>query len=185
MTNNIQKMILSIVLIVTLVGIVNAVAVARPYWDENPLKLAPGESKIITLNLQSDTNEEVTVESEIQSEIATLVDGTSYLVSPGDMKVPVRINVKMPENSETGITYPITVTFKEIASGEGGMVQFTGAATITFPAKAVAETESELYSTQTERGSYLWIYLLISAIIIVLLIILVVKKQNVKKQKKK
>ncbi|KKK94889.1 hypothetical protein LCGC14_2678300 [marine sediment metagenome] len=128
----------------------SAFGASTSYWDDRPLKLAPGESKTVSLGLQNGGGgtEDITLRAELTNDgggIATMVDeDLNYFVPVGrGAAVPVRIEV--PEDAETGITHTITVSFTQVASGEGGMVRLTGGIVSKFPVEVVGEKESELY----------------------------------------
>lgn len=104
-----EMMIMSLVLVLTMaISLVSAFGASTPYWDENPLKLAPGESTVMELTLQNMMGDgsDMVFKAEITDDgdgIATLVNlDTLYSVPFGteDVKVPIRVTV--PEEITQG-----------------------------------------------------------------------------------
>ncbi|HUW43919.1 MAG TPA: hypothetical protein VMV95_03090 [Bacillota bacterium] len=173
------KSILVIALLFLLaIPLISSVGVANSYWDDNPLKLAPGESTTISLRLQNEEEEQITMEVYLDSEIASLVDGTEYDVPPGKISVPVYIKVSIPKDANIGTTYTIPVSFKQISSGEGGMIRLSQGITGKVPIEVVGEEESGLYGTSKGLNTF-WIMGIVLLVLIVLIIS--VRKQKIKR----
>ena len=172
-------------LIILMSSLTMAFGVAIPYWDSPewyPLKLAPGESKIVELTLQNTGEKDMVVQADLTSDIAKLSDTKEvYSVPSGEINEIVSIEVKVPKDVEVGTRYKIYSTFKQISSGEGGMVEMTGALTINFPVEVVGEEESELFNPTKNKSVLPWIVL--GALLIGMIAIAIVEKR--KKQKKK
>lgn len=170
-----------LILLATLIlslSLITAAGVARPYWDDNPLRLAPGESKIVQLTLQNTDPEDMTFKATITSDIATLDDRSDeYFVPSGEIDKPVNIKVEIPEDAETGTIYKIISSFKQISSGEGGMIRMAGAFTIDFPVEVVGEEESEIYG-EPQGIPMNTIFIIAFVIIIIAIIIYVIKKKD-------
>ncbi len=170
--------------LILLAGLVSAAGVATSYWDENPLKLAEGESSIVTLALQNGVGDkDIILRAEItkNSEIATLIDNNlDYSVPLGSGEVPVEIRVEIPENAEIGETYEVKVSFKQTSSEEGGMVQITGAFTSKFPVEVVGYEESIKRSEPSKNINF--IYVLLIALTLVIIIYLVKVRKGSKKK---
>ena len=85
----------------------SAFGASTPYWDENPLRLAPGESTIIELTLQNMMGtEDISLSAEITSDgegIATLVNPDMiYSVPLGTENIKVPIEVTVPTDVNQG-----------------------------------------------------------------------------------
>lgn len=172
------------VLILT-ISLISAVGVVRPYWDDNPLKLAPGESKIVVLTLQNTGPEDITLKAIIDSEIATLADkDAQYIVPSGEINQPVNIKVEIPKDAEAGKNYKITASFQQVSLEEGGMISFTGALIVDFPVEVVSLEESELYRQPEPPKSMSIFWILLSLIIATIIVIFLVKKKGQKIRKK-
>lgn len=170
-------MLIAMLLVVSLIS---AIGVANSYWDDKPLKLAPGESTRISLRLQNEEDNTVTMQVKTDSEIVTLPDGDTYDVPPGKISVPVYLDVKIPEDVSIGKDYTIYVDFKEIASGEGGgFFQVAQGITGKVPVEIVSEQESELYNPSAKNNSSI-VYIILGVVLLVLIILVIRtgKKRN-------
>lgn len=170
-------------LLVMMSLLVSAFGASTAYWDDRPLKLAPGESKTVSLGLQNGGGgtEDITLKAELTNDgggIATMVDENLDYFVPlgGGVGVPVRIEV--PEDTKIG-TYQITVSFTQVASGEGGMVRLAGGVVSNFPVEVVGEKESELYVTQPEvKEGLSGFWMIMIALAVALTIFLIVKSRK-------
>lgn len=172
-------------LLIMMISLVNAFGVSTPYWDENPLKIAPGESKTVVLGLQNKVGtEDVTLTANITNDgegIATLIDeNLDYFVPLGGGN-SVTIQIEVPEDTNKGITHKITVSFSQVSSGEGGMVRLAGGVVSKFPVEVVGEEESELYNPEAKKGLSVgfWI-ILITLVVVALIIFAITKRKNIK-----
>jgi hypothetical protein len=182
---NFKRTRVLILLVITLtlsLPLITAAGVARPYWDDNPLKLAPGESKIVQLTLQNTDPENMTLAAIIGGEIATLDDKSDeYFVPSGEIDKKVNIKVEVPEDAEIGTIYKIIASFQQISSGEGGMIRMAGAFTVNFPVEVVGEEESEIYG-EPQGIPTSTIIIVVLAIVIIAIITYANKKQKIKKK---
>jgi len=171
-------------LLIIMISLINAFGVSTAYWDENPLKIAPGESKIVVLGLQNKVgNEDVILKAELTNDgegIATLVDeNLDYFVPLGGSN-SVTIQIEVPEDADRGITHEITVSFTQVASGEGGMVRLAGGIVSNFPVEIVGEEESELYNPEVKKGlSGFWM-IVIALVAAALIIFAIAKRKKIK-----
>ncbi len=170
-------------LLIMMVSLVNAFGVSTAYWDDNPLKIAPGESKIVVLGLQNKVGtEDVTLKAKLTSDgegIATLTDANLEYFVPLGGGNSVTIQIEVPEDADKGITHTITVSFTQVASGEGGMVRLTGGIVSKFPVEIVGEEESELYDPEAKKGlSGFW--MIVIALVAVLIIFSIAKRRKIK-----
>ena len=178
---------LAVLLIILMSSLTMAFGVAIPYWDSPewyPLKLAPGESKIVQLTLQNTGEEDMIVKASITgSSIAQLDDkNNEYAIPSGEINKLVNIKVEIPKDTKIGERYKIYSSFHQISTGEGGMIKMAGALTVNFPVEVVGKEESELYKVPPKKRLILpWIIL--GALLIGIIAIAIVK--NKKKGKKK
>ena len=148
---------LGLLLVLTMaLSLVSAVGVATSYWDDNPLKLAPGESTTVSLRLQSDSTNETLLNVTIDSSIAKLMDGSQYTVASGVKNVPVNIRVEIPKDAPVGTKYNVVVSFQEVSSGEGGMLRVAQGITSKLPVLVVGQEESSLAGQKQSGMSTLW-----------------------------
>ncbi len=171
-------------LLIMILFFVNAFGASISYWDDNPLKLAPGESKIVSLGLQNNVGgENITLKAELINDgggIATMVDENLNYFVPfgGGMGVPVKIEI--PEDAEIGSIHGMVISFVQVSSGEGGMLRIAGGFTSKIPVEVVGEEESELYSP-SKPISNLWILIILIVIVVILIIFATAKKKKTKK----
>ena len=173
------------ILVILMSSLTMAFGIAIPYWDSPewyPLKLAPGESKIVELTLQNTGEEDMMVQASIESEIAILDDEkTEYFIPSGEINEIVSIKVEVPKDVEVGTRYKIYSSFHQISTGEEGMIAMTGAFTVNFPVEVVGEQESDLFDPLSKQKPILpWIVL--GALLIGMIVIAIVK--NKKKRNK-
>lgn len=162
--------------------LVSAIGVANSYWNTNPLKLAPGQSTLVTLRLQNEDNKSVTVNVTLNSNIAYLVNGSQYIVPPGKVSVPVYINVSIPNSAAIGASYSILASFQQVASGQGpGFFQVAQAITNTIPVEVVSSAESQV---QTPQGNVTGSNIGVIILAIVVLVIVILGVVFIKRKKK-
>lgn len=175
--------------LILLISFVNASGVSRPYWNENPLRLASGESKIVTLSLQNMVGGgDITFSASLTSgsEIATLIDdNTDYLVPFGSNNVPVNIRVEIPEDAELQSSYNVGVSLREVSSGEGGMVRLASGISTSFPVQIVGfeesakrEGEAAVSPQPTKPISTLAIWIIIGIVLISALVLISTRRRK-------
>ena len=185
-----------ILLVTLMASLIMAFGVAIPYWDSPewyPLKLASGESKIISLTLQNTGDEDMTFRATITSgfEIATLIDeNTDYFVASGEIDKPVNIKVEIPADLEVGSpNQTISVSFQQISSGEGGgMVSLATGIVASFPVEIVGYEESVKRTEEAAPApkkviSGFWILTIIIIMVVILIVFSGMKKKKIKKNK--
>ncbi|MBU2562490.1 MAG: hypothetical protein KKF68_02410 [Nanoarchaeota archaeon] len=182
-----QKIIGVISLFIIMISFVNAFGVSTPYWDGYPLKIAPGESTTVGLGLQNMVGEEnITLRAKITSDgdgIASLSDeNLDYFVPLGKKEgVGASIKISIPKDAEVNKIYQIIISFKQVSSGEGGMVRVAGGITTKFPVEVVGPEESVLFREEPENkfSKYLlWTLALILIIIIIIIVFIIVKRKT-------
>ena len=171
----------------------SAFGASTAYWDERPLKLAPGESKTVSLGLQNagGATENITLRAELTNDgggIATLVDEILDYFVPvgGGAAVPIRVEI--PQDAEIGVTYQITVSFTQVSSGQGGeMVTLAGGIVSKFPVEIVSYEESvkrtETPPVQAAPSSPILTWIVIVLGIVILGVVYLIFK-NMKKGRK-
>jgi len=173
----IESFLIAGILAIILCSLVSAIGVGSPYsGSEIPLKMYPGEEKIVLLNLQNpDIEDEITLEGKIleSSEIASLEEG-SFKVSYQATDVFVKLTVSIPKGTSVGKVYNVGYEFRQIAGGEeeGGMVSFSQGIKRRFDV-VVIEKPSE---APVGMGTG-WIILIIILIVAVIAVIYFVKKK--------
>lgn len=151
-------------------------AVSDPYLSpETPLKLAPGETFIATLNLQnanpSESGDKIFV-AEISGEgvEVEIIDNPTgrYEVAYGETAVPVKIKITVPGTMKAGEFGRVVYSFSEEKKLDTGMVTMLPATGNAFRVYAVNAEESRLYNQEIETPKT------ISRLLIVIVLVLVI-----------
>jgi len=171
-------MILLFGMVLVSLSVVSAFGVSTPYWDENPLRLAPGESMDVELVLQNMAGSagDTTLRAEMADDaggIASLVDSDlDYFVPFGSDDVKVRARVAVPMNVVDGGTREVVLSFTQVGQEGAGMVSVSGGFTTKFPVFVVATKESVLFQPKPEvevpQKSYFWVWVLVVVLVLVL-----------------
>jgi len=182
-----KSLLLAFCLVLTLTSVVSAFGVSTPYWKENPLNMAPGESATVTLVLQNMIGtEDVTLRASFTDDgngVALLVDeNLDYYVPLGrdDVAVPIKINI--PEDEQKGGIRNIKLLFTQVATDNSGLVSVVGGFTADFPINIVDVEESSFYVAPAETSglkmSVFWIWIVSLIVILVIVIIIVLRKKE-------
>ncbi len=177
------RIIIGIIGLLVMTSFISAFGVANSYWDDRPLKIAPGESKIVLMGLQNMVgDEDMTFKANLIDDgggIASLVDKDLEYSVPLGTEIDVPIQIEIPEDTEIGGRKKIVVSFTQISVGGGGMVSLIGGVVSNFPVEVVVEEESELYVPETKKGlSVFWI--VIFSVVVALIILLIAKREKLK-----
>src|SRR3989344_4442304 len=131
-----MKNVTIILLMLLVIPIIQAAGVATSYWDDNPLKLAPGETTIVSVRLQNSETDSIVLKATLESEIVQLIDGPEYTVIKGT-NVPVNLRVTIPQDATVGTKYNVLINFQEISSGDGGMLRVATGVSSKLPIEVV------------------------------------------------
>jgi len=164
-----KKTILSSIMgIILLVSFVSAFGVSSPYWADNPLKMYPGQSTTVDLNLQNKADATEDIDASVTliegAEIASLRDGEYEVKAGEDINVPLK--VKISKETPIGTTYKIQVEIKTVTPGEGGGVVMGTGMNTEFNVEVIEKPAG------IKEGLSVLTYIII-AIIIVLIVIAV------------
>ena len=187
-------MIIGTVGLLVLMGLfVSAFGASTAYWDERPLKLAPGESKTVSLGLQNagGATENITLRAELTNDgggIATMVDENLDYFVPVGGGVSVPIKIEVPQDAERGVTHQIIVSFTQVSTGQGGeMVTLAGGIVSKFPVEIVSYEESvkrtETPPVQETPGTPVLTWVVVVLGIVILVVVYLIFK-NMKKGRK-
>ena len=184
-----RKGVVSVWMFLLSLSIVSAFGVSTPYWEENPLKLAPGESMIVELKLQNMVgNEDVKLRAEITDGggIANLVNPNPvYLIPTGRDDVVVKVKIDVPEDYTKGGKRDIRLSFKQVSEKSEGMVAVSGGATSRITVFIVNPEESVLYNPEPEsEGFNGLIYFLIIVVVIIIISIILLRQKKEKVDRK-
>jgi hypothetical protein len=190
MVKNKKAVIGFIFLTVILLPLISSSGVATPYWDENPLKMSPGESVTVTLSLQNMVGEEdIKVKAELSSEgnIAALVDpNPEYSVPFGRDNVPVSIKITIPSDAQVGTKYDISASFRQVSDETGQMLHVASAFTSELPVEVVGVGESPVKEEPKapEKTNNMFTYVLLLLGIVLVVIVIVAVRKNMAPDKK-
>lgn len=164
------KIIVYVMLLALIANFANAFGITSFYWEpDRPLSLLPGETRNVELQLQNMVgNEDITVSAEVLSgsEIAVITDPSNiYKVPAGHKDVYINLKVTMPENYKPGQKTTVTVSIKDVAEGEGGMMDFGTAVTTSFPViQGQSSVALEIQKSPAEKKSIVP-YLVLAALL--------------------
>lgn len=136
---------LSFTALLFVMPLVSSFGVSAPYWEDNPLVLAPGEQAEVRLKLQNMVGaEDIVLQATISSEgeIAMLLDSSSlYTVPRGTEDVIVPVRVTIPSDAVPGSVQRVSLTFVQVAGADEGTVQVAGAFSTSFPVQIMAHAQ--------------------------------------------
>ncbi|MBI2043610.1 hypothetical protein HYT25_04445 [Candidatus Pacearchaeota archaeon] len=99
-----------------------AFAVSSQYYGNNPLYLQPGESMETFFTLQNlASSEDVRLQARITegADIIEMTDSSDIYDVPAGEKTRVNFIVTAPASAKKGDSFPVTIMFGTITSGEG------------------------------------------------------------------
>ena len=168
---------------------VNSFGIAVSYWDDNPLRLEPGDSADVSFRLQNTAgeDEDIMLKAELVEggEIAMIIDdSTEYFVPARSENVRTNIRISIPENIPLGTRYKVAVAYTKIVEDEGKMVQIAAKIVQNIPVVVGEETvlAEEPQLAQEKEISNVQIIL---GVIVILVIIVILYFLSKKKKKKK
>ena len=167
----------TIILIILSISFISAFGVSTSYWKGNPLSIAPGDTKTISLRLQNIGNDDdITVRAILTDgfEIAS-TEEKDYLVKNGTKDTAVPVKISIPSDIAIGTEYRVTVSFKTVTPGGTGGVVLGTAIDTSFDV-LVAEVEVG----KAEKGNLNFII----GMVILLAIIIFILISAFKKKKK-
>jgi len=168
-TKSIKIFELTVLVLLISIMSISAFGVGCAYSNENPLKLYPGESLDVLINLQN--NEAIQLKASILEgvEIAEFLDANDVYSVPVNGWVNAKLKVSVPASASIGQEYAVTVSFSEVPGAQVGTVGFSTIIEKSF--KVVVAEKPVVETPQGEGMSTTTIILLIIAIIVVIAII--------------
>lgn len=119
-------LMLTIALFLISVSYVQAFGVTAPYWKENPLTMAPGETKEVTFTLQNmvgDEDMQATVDLISDKRYVELLGETEYDVPAKTKDIPVTVKISIPQEISIGTSFPLRIAFRSAAKGTTQQIQ--------------------------------------------------------------
>ncbi|MBI2148251.1 hypothetical protein HYU23_01085 [Candidatus Woesearchaeota archaeon] len=137
-TNSIKfvKLVILIILVICLLPIVYGFGVTTPYWDTNPLVMAPGQTVEFNLLLQNMIgNEDIKARAKVVSghQFIQITDNiTEYFVPFGKSDVKINLKVSVPLNA-TDVNYTLGILVETIPPSSSSVVQLGSGIKQTIP----------------------------------------------------
>jgi len=147
-----------------MISLVSAAGVSSPYWKNNPLVMAKGETKTINLNLQNMVgNNDIVFNAElVKGSDITSLSKTSYAVQAGTSDTYLPLKVTLPKDIKDGETKTIRVEFTTSSDKETGGVGLTTGFVVEFNVIAEGNAESNVN----------WILIILTLLALAVLIII-------------
>ena len=156
-------------------------AISSGYHKNNPLVMAPGETREIQfgrLQNPEETDKIYKIELVDGEEIAILIgeDFDMFVVPAGTMGIAVNLRISIPENFNDMDEYIVSIKFSEITSSndEEKMITFITSTTKSMPVLINSLLSREKESSKYSGLKYVWIREHILWIIFSILIIFIV-----------
>lgn len=182
------KTIITIALAIFLVSAPTALAlgISAPYWKENPLKMYPGQVKEVPFTLVNGEQENAPAFVALSEgeNVAEIISGTEYIVSPSSTDKKIILRISIPQNAKSGDSYNIKFSVKSSPEKEEGTVQFNIGYNVNFPVLVVgssseASAEIKTYESK-EQLSKVIILLPLAIIAIIIFIVLYLSRKKSK-----
>jgi hypothetical protein len=177
--------IISLVLVCLVsINFVLALGVSSPYWEENPLKIAPGETRqveFILVNRPTGETQTAVVTLINDGGIAEVISGTEYTIKPGEGE-NVMFRITAPENAKIGNSYDVEFEVQS-SSSEEGQVPVSLGYNVKFPVQIVKQSDISPAITVKGTSEGLAIGWIILTLIVVVSILTYLILKEIKKKK--
>lgn len=180
-----NKYIISALLIIGIIMLatqVLALDISAPYWNSNPLKMYPGESREISFTLSNSINEKASAKAQIKIEesqgIAELASQSEYIVPPGSNNNKVKLKISIPSTANIGETYNVRFSVKSLPADEQANIQLNVAYNVEFPVQIISKSESDFMPREKNYATSILILILV--IIIAIIAVFLLKKKKLK-----
>jgi len=135
---------ISCIALILLIGFASAFGVSAPYWEDNPLSIERGTTKIVEINLQNMVgNEDVKVKAELVegSDIASLSnDVYDVRAQTSNVMVPLKINI--PDDAKVGDVKKVKIDFRTISPNNEGMISMGTGMSVAFDVNITEKQKS-------------------------------------------
>jgi len=168
-----MRYLIPIFLAFILVGTVSAAGISSPYWEDHPLSMGYGETKVVELNFQNMVGDSpVTIELNLRKggNIAFL-DKTTYTAQPKTHDTIIPLTISIPEGYDGGIQ-TIELEAKTVSGDTAGMVVLNSGWIVSFN---VIVSEKDV-----PKSTLTWIIvgLILILIIILVLVLLIIRNRR-------
>ena len=152
-------------------GTVSAAGISSPYWEDHPLNLGYGETKVVELNFQNMVGDApVTIELNLRKggNIAFL-DKTTYTAQPKTHNTIIPLTISIPDSYNGGIQ-TIELEAKTVSGDTEGMVVLNSGWIVSFN---VIVSENEV-----QKSTLTWIIVGLIVILITILVLILLIMRN-------
>ena len=188
MDNNYKLIAFSIIFLLE-ISLVLALGVNSPYWNENPLKMAPGETRDVAFNLENGINEQTAhafVSLTQGDNIAQITSQTQFTIPPGNKDSRIILKISIPSGVPQGTSYTVEFSVKDSPEQQTGNVQLNKEYKVSFPVQIVGQSEvSPALQTTAQTNSGNKTYLFIIGIVLVLALALIIVISIIKRNSSK
>ena len=162
-----KNKIILITLALILISTISAFGISSPYWEDNPLVMEKGETKVVNLNIQNMVgNEDITIRAEvIQGEEIISLKQDTFLIKAGTSDTIIPLEITIPKDIEDN-NQTIKIDFKKVIQGGEGIPLGTGMS-ISF----------DIIANESPKKNY-FLIILIGVILLLIIIYLAIKKNK-------
>lgn len=177
----IGNLFLSIIVILVLVSLVNALGLSQDYHSKNPLKVGPGETKEAVFGrFQNPDNASITLKIELieGGDVAKLIDNNldSFVIPAGSLDAALNIRVSIPNEIPEGTEYNVVVKYTDTADRGGtGMITMSQSSTSSIP---ILVEKTPVSEKPQVNSSILWTVIIVIIIIAIVAYLLMRRKSS-------
>jgi hypothetical protein len=110
-------------LLISFISVVSAYGIASPYWIGHPMEIAPGDTQTVSITIQNVEEKDIIIDVSLKEgeELADINEGR-YTVPAGSIDTEILVTIKAPEESDFGESHRVTISSREVISGDTGGV---------------------------------------------------------------
>ncbi len=128
----------------------SAFGVSSPYWEGFPLKMHPGQSQIVSINLQNCPSRAPTCDLGSVTVLAEVIEGSNLVtiqnpentVGYGTANTDLLLAVTIPEDEQIGAIRTVAIALQSAPTDEEAALQLGVRYIVDFPIEIVTEDES-------------------------------------------
>lgn len=180
-----NKLVLIWIIAMLSVNLAAALGVSSPYWNENPLKMYPGESREVPFVLVNGINEPTTSAKILLSNgsnIAKITSKTSYTLQPGDNNQVIKLKIDIPQSAKISDSYDVGFVVRYTPEGGEGTVKLDVEYKVNFPVNIVSREDASALPEETGEApskTSMWIFLAVLAVLVIIAFLIILRyKKN-------
>jgi len=163
-------------ILIVSINLISAIGISKEYFEGNPAKVGPGETKEISFGLiivnpeEGDRN--IVLNLTEGGEIASIIGDKSFTVLAGSRDKIINLRISIPKDTPEGTKYTVALDIKDNTIPNGTqMVGFTKSSTSSIPI-LVEKEKAPVPEPAPEKpaGDYTW-YIIIAVLIIIIAIV--------------